>query len=187
MDASTLTPDSPLPDDVGTLQRLVRQLLAEVAQLRAEVAQLRADNERLRADNDRLRAENDRLRAENEELKGKVQAALKHRFGRRSERRRPGPPGDKKPPRQCTPHGRAALPEHLERRDEVHDLTEAQKLCPCCGQPREYIGSRRPSSWTSSRPGSSSAGSSARRTPAGPATRTGCRRSSGSRRPARAR
>jgi transposase len=35
------------------------------------------------------------------------------------------------------------LPEHLERRDAVHDLTEAQKLCPCCGRARAYIGDQR--------------------------------------------
>jgi transposase len=32
------------------------------------------------------------------------------------------------------------LPEHLERREVVHDLTEAEKLCPCCGEPRVCIG-----------------------------------------------
>ena len=32
------------------------------------------------------------------------------------------------------------MPEHLERREVVHDLTEAEKLCPCCGQPRVCIG-----------------------------------------------
>jgi transposase len=32
------------------------------------------------------------------------------------------------------------LPEHLERRDVVHDLTEAEKLCPCCRRPRVCIG-----------------------------------------------
>jgi len=32
------------------------------------------------------------------------------------------------------------LPEHLERRLIVLDLTEAEKLCPCCGQPRVCIG-----------------------------------------------
>jgi hypothetical protein len=47
MDAASLTPDSPLPEDVPTLQALVRQLLARVAQLEA-----------------------------------KLDAALKHRFGR---------------------------------------------------------------------------------------------------------
>jgi transposase len=32
------------------------------------------------------------------------------------------------------------LPEHLERREVVHDLTEAEKLCPGCGRPRVCIG-----------------------------------------------
>jgi transposase len=110
MDASSLTPDSPLPDDVATLQAMVRELLAEVA----------------------------RLRAENAALRGKLDAALKHRFGRRSERHTPPPKKDR--PGQATPHGRAPLPDHLERREVVHDLTEAEKLCPCCGRPRVYIG-----------------------------------------------
>jgi transposase len=115
MDATSLPPDAPLPDDVGTLQEMVRALLAEVA----------------------------RLRAENEELRGKLDAALKQRFGRRSERRKPPPasPADR-PARRHHPHGRAALPEHLERRDVVHDLTEAERRCPCCGRPRAYIGSQ---------------------------------------------
>jgi transposase len=113
MDASSLTPDAPLPDDVPSLQALVRQLLAEVA----------------------------RLRAENAELKGKLDAALKHRFGRRSERRRERPPADPdRPPPRRDRHGRAPLPEHLERRTLIHDLTEAEKLCPCCGRPRVCIG-----------------------------------------------
>jgi transposase len=105
MDATTLTPDSPLPDDVPTLQALVRQLLAEVARLR-----------------------------------GQLDAALKHRFGRRSERR--APPAEPKKPRAktATPHGRSALPEHLERREVIFDLSEEQKLCPCCGRMRVCIG-----------------------------------------------
>jgi transposase len=110
MDASSLTPESPLPDDVATLQTLVRQLLAEVA----------------------------RLRAENAALHGKFDAALKHRFGRRSERRSQS--RDDQPPRRRDLHGRSPLPEHLERRDVVCDLTDAEKLCPCCGQTRVCIG-----------------------------------------------
>jgi transposase len=115
MDVSTLTPDSPLPDDVPTLQALLRGVLVELA----------------------------RLRAENAELKARLDAALKHRFGRRSERRPRQPkPADDKLKRQTTPHGRGPLPEHLERRDVIFDLTEAEKLCPCCGQPRVCIGTQ---------------------------------------------
>ena len=114
MDAAAAPPDTPLPDDVAALQAMVRQLLAEVG----------------------------RLRAENAELRGKLDQALKHRFGRRSERR--GSPAAPKPepPRKAAPHGRAALPEHLERREVVHDLTEAEKLCPGCGRPRTCIGAQ---------------------------------------------
>jgi transposase len=117
MDASSLTTeltaDAPLPDDVATLQTMVRQLLAEVA----------------------------RLRAENAELRARLDAALKHRFGQRSERRKPTPTADAdKPEGKRDPHGRTPLPEHLERREVIHDLTEAEKLCPCCGKPRVCIG-----------------------------------------------
>jgi transposase len=113
MDASTLAPDAPLPDDVPTLQQMVRQLLAEVA----------------------------RLRAENAELRNRLDAALKHRFGQRSERRRaPARPEQDGAKGKRDEHGRKALPEHLERRTVTHDLTEAEKLCPCCGKQRVCIG-----------------------------------------------
>jgi transposase len=113
MDTTTLAPDAPLPTDVASLQAMVRELLAEVAQLRAE----------------------------NAELKAKLDAATRHRFGRRSERKKPAPvPGDPKPARRRDEHGRSVLPEHLERRDVIHDLSEEQKLCPACGRVREFIG-----------------------------------------------
>src|SRR5262245_25615569 len=106
-------PDGPLPTDVTTLQALVRELLVEVT----------------------------RLRAENAELKTKLDAATRHRFGRRSERKKPAPvSADPKPARRRDEHGRSELPEHLERRDVVHDLTDQQKLCPACGRARECIG-----------------------------------------------
>jgi transposase len=107
MDATTLTVDSPLPDDVPTLQDLVRQLLAEVARLRE-----------------------------------RLDAALQRRFGRRSERRQPPARTEPSPPRKITPHGRAELPAHLERRDVVHDLSAEQQRCPCCGQTRRCIGAQ---------------------------------------------
>ena len=118
MEAPLPPADAPLPDDVAALQRMARELLAEVA----------------------------RLRAENAELRGKLDQALKHRFGRRSERRaakpqRPAAGADRPPPRR-DPHGRAALPDDLPRREVVHDLTEAERLCPCCGRPRGCIGTQ---------------------------------------------
>ena len=113
MDATTLAPDAPLPDDVPTLQAMARELLTELA----------------------------KLRAENAELKTKLDAALKHRFGRRSERRTPPPvSAAENPPPRRDDHGRSPLPVHLERREVVHDLNEAERLCPCCGRSRTCIG-----------------------------------------------
>jgi transposase len=37
-------------------------------------------------------------------------------------------------------HGRRKLPENLERKRVVHDLSEAEKSCPCCGGHRIKIG-----------------------------------------------
>src|SRR5215203_393516 len=98
MDAAFPSPDDPLPDDVPALQALVRQLLAECA----------------------------RLRAENAELRGKLDAALKHRFGRRSERRpkRREARADGEPAKRRDEHGRSPLPDHLPRREVIRDLTE---------------------------------------------------------------
>jgi transposase len=113
MDATALAVDAPLPSDVPTLQALVRELLVKNQQLEARVAELTA----------------------------KLDAALKHRFGRRSERRTPPPAtAAEKPPPRRDPHGRSPLPEHLRRHDVIHDLTDAEKLCPCCGQLRVCIG-----------------------------------------------
>ncbi len=111
MDAPPLDPTAPLPTDVPTLQAMVRELLVRNRELEARVAELTA----------------------------RLDAALKHRFGRRSERR-PPPPAADKPKRRRDEHGRSPLPAHLERREVVHDLTAAEKLCPCCGRPRACIG-----------------------------------------------
>ena len=42
MDASSVPPETPLPEDVAALKALARELLAEVARLRAENAALQA-------------------------------------------------------------------------------------------------------------------------------------------------
>ena len=100
MDATVPTVDAPLPTDVPTLQAMVRELLAKNQQLEARIAERTA----------------------------KPDAAVKHRFGRRGERRPPPPTNTAaKPPRRRDEHGRSPWPEHLERREVVHDLTEAQK------------------------------------------------------------
>lgn len=116
MDAPPPPPDPPLPTDVAALQAMVRALRAEVATLRAENAALR----------------------------GKLDAALERQFGRRSERTRrpPDPAPDPAPTPAAGRHGRASLPDHLERRTVEHDLAAAERPCPCCGRERECIGTQ---------------------------------------------
>lgn len=134
MDALSRTPESPLPTDVPTLQALVRSLLVELTRERAENLQLQSQLEVQKTELAALKGELDTLKAQ-------LAAATKHRFGRRSERQKrlPKPPEDKTS-RQRHRHGRTPLPENLERRDVIHDLTETEKPCPCCGRVRAFIG-----------------------------------------------
>jgi transposase len=91
-----------------------------------------------------LLAERARLRAQNADLQGQLDQALKHRCGRRSERRRGRPRrrAEDQPTPRRDEHGHAPVPAHLERRAGVPDLTEAEQLCPCCGQPRVCLGTQ---------------------------------------------
>ncbi len=113
-------PDDSLPTDVPTLHEMVRHLRGRVAELDAAVAELRT-----------------RLDA----LHTRLDSALSVAFGRRSERvkqaRRAEADGQR---RKRHEHGRSPLPDHLERRVVTHDLTDAEKVCPCCGTPRACIG-----------------------------------------------
>ena len=123
----------PLPDDVATLQELLRELLASY-------------QEQLR-DNDALRHRLDLL--------------LQRLYGRRTERFRPdqpllfaeddagatpatpaagAPAATPAPRRRCRPHGRRRLPENLPRETRHHELPPAARLCPGCGQARRDIG-----------------------------------------------
>jgi transposase len=117
MEELLANPDGPLPEDVPTLQRLLRQALAEVR----------------------------RLRQDHEQLRQRLDQARRLHFGRRSERSRARqrrvPPGTETEGAAERPgHGRQALPEHLPRQRVEYDLTEAEKYCPSCGQQRTCIG-----------------------------------------------
>ena len=125
-----------LPDDVATLQRMVLELLASLQ-------------------------ERDR---DNEALQHRLDLLLRRLYGPRGERfdpnqpllfaeaagqdpaprRRTAPPAaDAEPKRRCRPHGRRRLPEHLPREPRHHELPEADRLCPHCGQLRLDIGTDR--------------------------------------------
>jgi transposase len=123
--ASPILADGPLlPTDIESCHRVIRDLWTENQHLKEQVI------------------ESD---AKVAELQQKLDAVLRVTFGRRSERskdtrkasREAGEDGEK-PKRHD--HGRSPLPDHLERRVVLHDLSDDEKNCPCCGTPRVCIG-----------------------------------------------
>jgi transposase len=131
-----LPPAEHLPDDPATLKRMILELLATLQQANR--------------DRDALRHRLDQL--------------VRRLYGPRGERFDPNQPllfaevGDTgetvAPPaaasaaespesprqRRCTPHGRRRLPVHLRRTQQHHTLSEAERVCPGCGQVRVEIG-----------------------------------------------
>jgi transposase len=120
-----------LPDDVATLQRLVLELLASLKQHQRD----------------------------NESLRHRLDLLLRRLYGPRGERLDPAqlllfaellagadttaptaPEEPQKSPRRGKPHGRGRLPQQLPREPRHHELTEAERLCPGCGQARSDIG-----------------------------------------------
>jgi transposase len=131
MDADRPTPPTPaasppLPGDAVSCHRVIRGLWGESRRLAGRVAE---------------------LEAQVAELQAKLDALLRRSFGQRSERSRKArkaarDAGEDGPPKKRHDHGRSPLPGHLERREVVHDLPDAEKPCPRCGGPRECIGTR---------------------------------------------
>jgi transposase len=91
----------------------------------------------------------------------RVEQLLRRLYGPRSERHDPNQPSlfDQCPPlpepapaaqadepapaarrKKKKGHGRRPLPKDLPRKRQVHQLTEAEKRCPCCQKPRILIG-----------------------------------------------
>ena len=136
MDATsaTLLPtseaDPPLPDDVASCHQIIRTLRSRVTELDAKVEQLEAKVEQ--------------LEAKVVELEAKLDKLLKRSFAARSERskqaRKANRDAEDKPKKNRHEHGRKPLPTHLERREVIHDLTDDEKNCPCCGQKRVCVG-----------------------------------------------
>jgi transposase len=124
------TPEQ-LPDDRATLKRMVLELLATVQQQQRD----------------------------HDALAHRVALLLARLYGRRTERFDPDQPllfpdpdgapapaaappvAAVKPKRRCQPHGRRRLSTtNLPRESKHHELPEAARLCPRCGQMRVDIG-----------------------------------------------
>jgi transposase len=118
-----------LPNDLATCQQMIRELLTTVAELRATLDKQQAH----------------------------IHYLVRMTFGRRSERI-VGPTlfDDHPPPVPACPvaepqtkselvtprpgHGRRPRSKDLPREPVVIDLTDAEKVCPCCGEQRVMIG-----------------------------------------------
>jgi len=149
------------PDDPALLKRLIAERDAQIVRRDAVIEQIRAEAA------EQLEAQRLRLEAEK---KAAIDAILRRFYGPRSEpfdptqlllfglAVAPGTPvdpnsdeasaieaesGQKLATRRINhpKHGRRKLPDHLPRREIIHDLTEQEKKCPCCGDERACIGS----------------------------------------------
>jgi transposase len=122
-----------LPDDAATLKRMVLELLASLLEERRD----------------------------KEALRHRLDLLLRRLYGPRGERfdpnqsllfpemasgqdTAPATPiesaAEQKSKKRCRPHGRRRLPENLPREPRHYELSEAERVCPCCGQVRIDIG-----------------------------------------------
>jgi transposase len=124
-----------LPDDPAVLKSLIAELLASLHQQQRD----------------------------NDALRHRIASLLQRLYGPRNERflsNQPllfpelNTPGDQTaattactepatpstPKRRCRPHGRRRLPDNLPRQTVHHQLSEAERICPDCGQQRQDIG-----------------------------------------------
>jgi transposase len=144
-----------LPDDPTSLKQMIVQIRREAAEAIAH------EQERL----DQIKREAaERIEAMEQKHKAEMDAILRRFYGPRSEKFDPtelllfgvnvaeqiavdevvveAEAGEKLVTRRINhhKHGRRKLPEHLPRIEILHDLTDEQKKCPCCGEVRICIG-----------------------------------------------
>jgi transposase len=137
-------PDLPSTSSHPAVTSLPPQLPNDVESLKAIVQQLHESLEQ--------------ARQRNQKLEHQLEQLLKWRFGPRADRLDPNQltlfatellekveppapaPQPKTAPSQRNGHGRRPLPKELARQQVVHDLSEEEKRCPCCGEMRVRIG-----------------------------------------------
>jgi transposase len=145
--------------DISMLPEPLRALVQSVL---AERDQFCAEREAARQQRDDFGAEQRRLEQENKLLKERIRLLLLAKYGSKSEKLsdaqlsllelEPGvtreevageaaqPARSKKLPRRPAPHGRAPLPAHLPRVEEIVRVPEEQRHCPTCQCPKCCIG-----------------------------------------------
>src|SRR5437763_4220164 len=125
-----------LPDDVATLKRMVLELLASLHGRDRDIEGLR---HRINLLLHRLYGPRGERFDPNQPLLFPEMAAGQDTLTEAPAE--PAPPSQ--PKRRCRPHGRRRLPENLPREPRHHELSEAERACPACGQARVDIGTDR--------------------------------------------
>ncbi len=149
------------------IEAMERAAAAALAERDAAIAARQADIAHRDAAIEQIKREAaEQLEAERQRHKAELDAVLRRFYGPHSERfdptqlllfglkvSEPLPPEDQKAVEAESgqklitrrinhhKHGRRELPAHLPRVETPHDLSEEQKKCPCCEQPRVCIGS----------------------------------------------
>jgi len=158
--SASLLERNPVEGQLRSLTTLVQQLQQEVCELRRENAELRQQVRELRSEvgywksmharaverNKKLEAELDQAKAESRQLKAE-------RFGKQSEKQsaadrsndlddpqRPATPKKKRGQQPGRPAPKRRDYSHLPAREGQIDLSDDEKVCPCCGKPLEDFG-----------------------------------------------
>jgi transposase len=136
-DAGMLPTDAErLPDDVATLKRMVLELLASLHERDRDIEGLRH----------RLHLLLHRLYGPRGERFDPSQLLLfgEMATGQDAATAAPTEPATPtQPERRCQPHGRRRMPANLPCEPRHHELSEAERVCPGCGQVRIDIGADR--------------------------------------------
>ena len=130
-----------LEKEVARLQGLLNAAAIECG--RRSMTGLRKEISRLKDEIARQAEELKELGAENERLRAARETHAKARFGRKSEKKeKSGSGSGRKRGQQADKpgHGRTPRPD-MERKPEVHDPPEEERVCPCCGLPYVKNGS----------------------------------------------
>jgi len=127
--------DEPLPDDPLTLQAMVRELLDALASERRTSESLRTRLDQLLR---RLYGPKSEKVSQTPSLFESDQSDNALSLDAQPDPVPETPPASPKLKKRG--HGRRRLPPDLPRQRLEHDLSETEKLCPCCQSPRVRIG-----------------------------------------------
>jgi transposase len=125
-----------LPDDLGTLKRMVAELLTTLRQERLDKEKLRFRIEQLLRQRYGPRTERfhpDQLLLFADWAASSKEAAASPNNAATTDAAASDATTPSRPRRPKTPHGRGKLPEHLPRRQVHHRLSEAERVCRCGG------------------------------------------------------